>query len=145
MTQILKDKQAKRLFEQLYKTEVSRATWYRIKALMKVSNMPLTKGNIEAVVVLKRQASQIKKPLTTVLGFYLTALNGVTANNTIKGLTLQSELERITGYKAHRTTIKRWLNQLPNGFNKEQNYRAIDLPLIYLAAFTYKPRSKKCN
>ena len=141
----LPDKHAKRLFEEYIKQQVSIRTWQRVKSLMRSFDLTLTKANIQVVAKLKQTAPKTKTPLNKVLGCYVKVSQVPTINGTIKGALLYSELERITGYKAHRTTIPRWLNLLPNGFNKDQTYRAIDTPLIYLAAFTYKPRSKKCN
>lgn len=145
--QKLNDKRAKLYFESCYKVSISIKTWYRLKSLMMEFDLTITKENLEIVAKLKRQSLYLKISLKQILSYYLKALEIVTQQGTITGNNLYLELQRLTEYKAHRTTITRWFKLLPpiNGihFDRSRKYTHIELSLVYLAAFLYKSKPRK--
>ena len=126
----------KKQFEKYLTHKISDRTWYRVKALMTVHHLPLTKNNLEVVAVLKNESTRHRIPLNITLGYYLKTAN---IQAKIKGDELYQHLQILTNYTPHRTTIIRWFD---GSYNSEKTYQTSEISKVLLHAFLYNLRNK---
>ena len=129
----------KKIFEKCYGKKISDRSFYRIKALMNSLNLPVSKSNLEIVAKIKSSIFRHKIPLKIALGYYLKISN---IQGNLSGNQLYAFIQKMTEYKAHRTTIKRWFE---GDFNPEKIYNSVEISNILLKSFIYILRNNHAN
>ena len=126
----------KKIFEKYLTRKISDATWYRVKRLMVVHNLPINKDNLMVVATLKTESTRHRIPLSITLTYYLKSAN---IQAKITGKALYEYLQLLTNYTPHRTTIIRWFH---GSYNPEKIYQSSEISKVLLSAFLYNLRGK---
>lgn len=144
------DKHAKAYFEIHYETVVSDRTWYRIKRMIRDTGLEINRDNLRFIAELKKRNENTKMSLAQTLYCYQQAREIAKSRITVKGDAAYQELQRLSGYKAHRTTIIRWFQSGVSKvegkyFDRQRIYKAEELVIVFAFAFMYKTKkaSKK--
>lgn len=137
----MKNNQAKIYFEIHYKSEVSDRTWYRIKRVIRESGLEINCENLQLVADLKRRNEYTKLSLKQIIYCYQQAKDLTHKRVIVKGDVVYRELQKLSNYKAHRTTIIRWFQTVPQlegkYFDRNRSYRAEELVQVFAAACIY--------
>ncbi|WP_414623867.1 hypothetical protein [Calothrix sp. CCY 0018] len=132
---------AKVYFEIHYESTVSDRTWYRIKRVIRESGLEINRENLQLIADLKRRNEYTKLSLRQVIYCYQQAQELSKKRVTIKGDLVYRELQKLSNYKAHRTTITRWFQTVPRSegkyFDRNRSYRAEELVQVFAAACIY--------
>ncbi|MBW4599835.1 MAG: hypothetical protein KME29_09515 [Calothrix sp. FI2-JRJ7] len=143
----MKNSSAKTYFEIHYDSTVSDRTWYRIKRTLRESGLEINLENLQLVAELKRRNEYTKLSLGQIIYCYQCALDIAKKQILIQGDIAYKELRRLSGYKAHRTTIIRWFQSVPRVegkyFDRARNYKAEDLVTVFASALIYKTKQAR--
>ena len=132
----------KRVYEDYLGSNVSLATWYRIKQALRDNNLEVTLDSLKLIASLKLSFKDSKLPLTPLLSGYLKTTN-LKNMKTYKGSDVFAELKHIAGLKCSSVTIIRWFRDVAKDgqgfrFNQERYYTAQELHPVYLRAYVYR-------
>jgi hypothetical protein len=137
----MKNNQAKIYFEIHYESEVSDRTWYRIKRVIRESGLEINRDNLQLIADLKRRNEYTKLSLKQIIYCYQQAQELSKKRILLKGDLVYRELQKISNYKAHRTTILRWFQTVPQVegkyFDRNRSYKAEELVQVFAAACVY--------
>ncbi|OKH31735.1 hypothetical protein NIES2101_41275 [Calothrix sp. HK-06] len=143
----MKNSSAKTYFEIHYDSVVSDRTWYRIKRALRESGLEVNLENLQIVAQLKRRNEYKKLSLKQIIYCYQCARDIANKQILIQGDTAYKELRRLSGYKAHRTTIVRWFQSAPKvegkHFDRTRNYKAEELVTVFASAIIYKTKQAR--
>lgn len=123
----------KKIYEKCLGVKISDRTWQRDKALMKKSNLLITKDNLVMFAVVKNQAKKFSLPIEQTIEYFL----NFQANQQLKGIDIYFKIISFTPCKPHHSTIYRWF---PQGYQLERIYKPDEISEILLHAFIYKLR-----
>ena len=147
----MKNNHAKKYFEVHYESEISDRAWYRLKRALRESGLEINRDNIQLIADLKRRSSYTKLSLKQLIYCHQQALQIAAQRVVVKGDLVYRELQKLSSNKAHRTTILRWFQSVPQKegkyFDKNRDYKAEELVPVFAAACLYvqKQLSRKIS
>lgn len=140
----MKNHHAKAYFEIHYETEVSDRTWYRIKRTLREAGLEVNRENLQLVASLKKRGEYTKLSLAQTIYCCQQARELTKQRIQVDGDVVYQELQRLSGFKAHRTTIIRWFQSVPRVdgkyFDRKRKYKAEELVEVFAYAFMYKTK-----
>lgn len=137
----MNNKQAKTYFEIHYESEISDRAWYRIKRALRESALEINRENLQLIADLKRRTQYTRLSLKQLIYCHQQALQIAAKRVVVKGDVVYRELQKLSSNKAHRTTIIRWFQSVPQKegkyFDKNRDYKAEELVPVFAAACLY--------
>lgn len=140
----MKNHHAKSYFEIHYESEVSDRTWYRIKRTLREAGLAINRENLQLVASLKKRGEYTKLSLGQIIYCCQQAQEIAKQRVQVDGDVVYQELQRLSGFKPHRTTIIRWFQSVSRVdgkyFDRKRQYKAEELVEVFAYAFMYQTR-----